>query len=112
MPLLAAAGLLALAVAPGAWAFFRDASMLTEPRALGAMLYYGVGPTVLGFWLWYTGASQRPGAEAAAFTAVAPVTAMALSVLIMGEAMAWRHVAGMALVLAAIIIAASSEGKS
>jgi drug/metabolite transporter (DMT)-like permease len=85
--------------------------MLSDTRALGAMVYYGLAPTVLGFWLWYTGASLTRGAEAAAFTAVAPVTAMLLSVVVMGEAMEWRHFAGMALVLAAIVVAARSERK-
>jgi drug/metabolite transporter (DMT)-like permease len=102
---------LGLALAPGVWAFTRDAAALDDPRAVAAMIYYGLGPTVLGFWLWYTGASLTQGAEAAAFTAVAPVTAMLLSVLVMGEAMAWRHFAGMGLVLAAIVMAASAERK-
>ena len=39
-------------------------------------------------------------------------SAMLLSVIVMGEAMEWRHFAGMGLVLVAIIVAATAERKS
>ena len=102
---------LTLTAAPGAIAMARDPAMFRDVPAIGAMVYYGLVPTVAGFWLWYTGASLRPGAEAAAFTAVAPLTAMLLSALALGEPMQWRHFAGMALVLAGIAIAVSAEGN-
>ena len=103
---------LALTAAPGAIAMLREPAMFADARGMGAMVYYGLAPTVLGFWLWYSGASLTKGAEAAAFTAVAPMTAMLLSVYVLGEPMHWRHFAGMALVLAAIAATVSAERKS
>ncbi len=102
---------LALAAIPGALALWREPLMFADAGAAGAMVYYGLVPTVLGFWLWYAGAALTEGAEAAAFTAVAPMTAMLLSILWLGESMHWRHVAGMALVLAAIAAAVSAGKK-
>ena len=29
----------------------REPAMFADTRAAGAMIYYGLGPTVLGFWL-------------------------------------------------------------
>ena len=103
---------LALCVIPGALAIWRAPAMLADQAAVGAMIYYGLAPTVLGFWLWYTGASLTQGAEAASFTAVAPLTAMLLSVLALGEPMYWSHVVGMALVLAAIAVTVTAERKT
>ena len=93
------------------WAFALAPQMFSDASGIGAMLYYGLAPTVLGFWLWYEGASLTPGAQAAAFTAVAPLTAMLLSVVWLGEDMRWTHVAGMGLVLAAIGVAATGARK-
>jgi drug/metabolite transporter (DMT)-like permease len=73
------------------------------------MVYYGVFPTAFGFWLWYTGAALTRGAEAAAYTAVAPISALALSVLLRGEVLRAAHVVGMALVLAAIALVATAR---
>jgi drug/metabolite transporter (DMT)-like permease len=103
---------LLLAAPPGLAAFWRDPAMLHETPALAAMVYYGLVPTVAGFWLWYKGAALTSGAEAAAFTAVAPLTAMLLARAVLGEAMRMTHVVGMVLVLAAIAVTVSATRES
>ena len=103
---------LGLTAIPGAAAFWRAPEMLGDFRGLGAMAYYGVVPTVCGFWLWYTGAALTRGAQAAAFMAVAPLSAMLLSVLVLGETMRGVHIAGMALVLGAIALASLGDRES
>jgi translation elongation factor EF-G len=100
---------LVLASVPGIIALVRTPDMFGDGTALLAMIYYGIVPTVFGFWMWYTGASLLSGAEASTFTAVAPMTAMLLSVLVLGETMQLRHVAGLGLVLAAIAITVTSQ---
>ena len=47
--------------------------------AVLAVAYYALAPTVGGFLLWYAGAARSNGAEAALFTAVAPVCAVLLA---------------------------------
>lgn len=87
----------ALAEAPGAG---------LPPIALAAVAWYALVPTVGGFLLWYAGAARVPGAEAAVFTAVAPVTAVALSVLVLGEPFGPAQGLGLAAVALAVLILA------
>jgi len=61
-------------------------------------------PTVAGFLLWYAGAERVSGAEAALFTAVAPVSALLLAALVLGEPVTPRQLAGVACVLASVAI--------
>lgn len=70
--------------------------------ALWAVVYYAIGPTVLGFLLWYAGAARVTGAEASLFTAVAPVTAVALAAALLGEAITLAQALGVACVVAAV----------
>jgi drug/metabolite transporter (DMT)-like permease len=82
--------------------------LLHAPAALPmrpflGVLYYALVPTVLGFWLWYAGASQVSGGEAAIFTAVAPVSGVALSALVLSEPMTPVRLGGLALVVAAVV---------
>lgn len=72
--------------------------------AVLAVAYYALAPTVGGFLLWYAGAARSNGAEAALFTAVAPVCAVLLAAGLLGEALQTRQLAGMACVLAAIAL--------
>ncbi|MFX1764558.1 DMT family transporter [Paraburkholderia sp. A1RI-2L] len=77
------------------------------PHALLAVAYYALVPTVGGFWLWYAGASRVSGAEAAIFTAVAPVSGVVLAALLLGEPLTLARLAGLALVVAAVFATAA-----
>lgn len=80
--------------------------------AVLAVAYYALAPTVGGFLLWYAGAARSNGAEAALFTAVAPVCAVLLAAGLLGEALQTRQLAGMACVLAAIALLGLSNRAS
>lgn len=71
-------------------------------HALMAVAYYAVVPTVGGFVLWYAGAARVSGAEAALFTALAPVAAVVFAAALLGESVSVRQVGGIACVLAAV----------
>jgi len=73
-----------------------------HPTALWATVYYALVPTVAGFLLWYAGAAKVSGSEAALFTALAPVSAVVLAVLVLAEVLAGSQVFGVACVLLAI----------
>lgn len=73
-------------------------------EALLAVAYYALVPTVAGFVLWYAGAERVAGAEAALFTAIAPLSAVLLAALLLDESMSARQLAGMACVLGAVLI--------
>lgn len=71
--------------------------------ALMAVAYYALAPTVGGFLLWYAGAARVNGAEAALFTALAPVSAVALAAGLLGESLSATQASGMACVLGAVL---------
>ena len=80
-----------------------------EPQAVPlsawvAVAWHAAIPTIAGFVLWYAGAARLNGAEAAVTTALMPVAAVLLSAVVLGEAVGWHHLLGMALVVAAIAI--------
>ena len=97
-----ATGLGLLAAAPFALLEGRPVA----PEALGAVVFYALVPTVGGFLLWYAGAARVSGAEAALFTAAAPVTAVALAALWLGEAVGPAQIADMAAVVLALLLIA------
>ncbi|PDT05755.1 EamA family transporter [Rhizobium chutanense] len=71
--------------------------------AVVAVAYYALVPTVGGFLLWYAGAERVSGTEAALFTALAPVSAVMLAALILGEPVGLHQIAGITCVLAAVL---------
>ncbi|MGI6855422.1 DMT family transporter [Mesorhizobium sp. 1B3] len=79
-----------------------DIGALTA-EALAAVAYYALIPTVGGFLLWYAGAARVSGAEASLFTALAPVSAVVLAAVLLGEAVTAAQVAGIACVLSAVL---------
>ena len=97
---------LGLLVALPLAAFELPAATLPPPGALAAVAWYALVPTVGGYLLWYAGAARVSGSEAAAFTAVAPLTAVVLAALWLGEAVGARQVLGAVAVLLAILVLA------
>ena len=95
---------LGLAVAAPAALFEAPWAASVPPGALMAVAYYAVVPTVAGFLLWYAGSELVSGAEAALFTAVAPVAALLLAAGVLGEPVSPRQLLGVACVLASVLM--------
>lgn len=87
---------------------------LAADGVLAAVAYYALVPTVGGFLLWYAGAARVRGAEAASFTALAPVSAVGLAAVMLDESVTSAQAAGMAFVLAAVLMQAiaARRGRS
>lgn len=101
--LMAAIGLAVatpLALAERPWDLALPAETLGA--ALAAVAYYALVPTVGGFLLWYAGTARSSGAEASLFTAVAPVSAVLLAALLLGEAVSAGQFLGVGCVLVAV----------
>jgi drug/metabolite transporter (DMT)-like permease len=77
----------------------------TMPSLLG-VTYYALVPTVAGFWLWYAGAARVSASEASLFTAIAPASGVLLSALLLGDPLSPRRLAGLALVIGAVLLQA------
>lgn len=106
---LSAGGLL-LSLLPAAWLAARGSGpvALTTPVLVG-LLYYAWVPTVGGFVLWYAGSARTSGVRASLATVWLPVSALLLSVGLLGEpAHRWQW-AGLACVLAAMVLAATAS---
>lgn len=85
-----------------ALAFETPFVVMPTGTVIAALTYYAVVPTVLGFVLWYSGAARVSGSEASLFIAVAPVSAIAMAGFVLGEPLAFSHLAGILCVLLAI----------
>jgi drug/metabolite transporter (DMT)-like permease len=90
---------------------FAAGELLRQPlhgsaSALAGAAYYAAVPTVAGYWLWYAGAARVPGTEASLFTAVAPASGVLLAAMLLGERIAPRMLAGLALVVGAVLVQA------
>lgn len=77
-----------------------------DKTGLLAVAYYALVPTVLGFQLWYAGASRLTGAEASLATAVLPISAVLLATAVLGEKVGLAQIIGTALVLGAVTLGA------
>lgn len=88
---------------------------LPEARALdwravpaatwGWTLFYALSASVLSFLLWYRGISRVPASTAGLFTGLMPVGSALVGVSLLGERFGAGHALGMALVLAALLLA-------
>lgn len=71
--------------------------------ALVAVLYYALVPTVAGFVLWYAGSARTTGTEASLFTALAPISAVAMAFLLLGEPVSVEQLVGIGCVVVAVL---------
>jgi drug/metabolite transporter (DMT)-like permease len=86
------------------FAFLELPPSMPDAAAIGAVVWYALVPTVAGFLLWYGGAARVSGSEASVFTAVAPLTAVTLAALVLGEQIGWVQIVGVATVILAIFV--------
>jgi drug/metabolite transporter (DMT)-like permease len=74
-----------------------------------AILYFGVGVSVLAFVVWFSAVSQVPASTAAVFSGVLPISAVCLSYLVLGEQLGWAHLLGVVFVLGGIGLIAKRQ---
>ncbi|KRD22221.1 hypothetical protein ASE39_07585 [Acidovorax sp. Root267] len=110
MSTLMSAGGLLLSALPAAWLAREgsgSASAFTAP-AMAGVLYYAWVPTVGGFLLWYAGSARTSGVRASLATVWLPVSALALSAGVLGEAIRPWQWAGLGCVLVGMVLAATA----
>jgi drug/metabolite transporter (DMT)-like permease len=67
-------------------------------------VFYALTSSVIALLLWYRGLAAVPASEAAIFTSTFPLSALAVSIVFLGEEPQWAHAAGLVFVLAAIFL--------
>ena len=76
-------------------------------------LAWWTGPVmILAFFLWFSGLRVIPANSAAVFTGLIPVSAVVCSAIVLGERMGFPQIAGMACVIAAIVLVARPERRA
>lgn len=79
---------------------------------IGAVAYSSLVATALGYWCWFTGFRHLPAALVGVIGLLNPVTGVALGVLLGGERLAGAQIAGILLVLTAIVFAHLGGGRA
>ena len=88
--------------------FFRHTTF--DLRALGVVLYLGLGATALAWYLWYKGVERLPAWLVSLFFFVQPVVGSLLGALWLGERLTRNFLAGGALVLVGVALSAWERG--
>lgn len=69
------------------------------------LLFYALAASVWTVWLWMTGLKVVPASQAGVFTAMLPVSAAAVGVLVLGETLTGLQVLAFAAALAGVLLA-------
>ncbi|HZY16591.1 MAG TPA: DMT family transporter [Ramlibacter sp.] len=71
----------------------------------GLLLFYALAASVWTVWLWMTGLKVVPAAQAGVFTALLPVSAALVGVLVLGETLSGLQSLAFAAALAGVLLA-------
>lgn len=72
---------------------------------IGAILYLGIGASVICFLLWNKAIAQLGAGRASLFGNLIPVFASVEAVILLGETVNWFQFAGFAVVIAGLVVA-------
>jgi len=92
----------------GPWLVWQDADL---GFALATAAYIGLAPTMLGNLFYLYGVATLGPARAAAFLYLSPLFSAGLSVLWLGERLAWYHLAGIAAIFAGLYVLGRSARR-
>ncbi len=84
---------------------------LASPGGVALAIYLGVVPTALAYGLFARGLRHLPAGEVATLTLAEPLTAAALGAVVLGERPGLAALAGVALVLAGLVVLAVRRGN-
>lgn len=97
----------AAAMAPlAAWEWAHGQPVVWGPGVLAAFAYVGVFPSVLAYFIYNGATAQLGPARAGQAITLMPLFGALLSALLLGERLEGYHFAGMALILAGIVLSA------
>ena len=82
-----------------------------DQTALLCVVYYALIPTVCGYLLWYSGMGRVDAGRSALYTAVLPLSAVALAAMVLRESISRAQLVGAACVMAAIIVGATGARR-
>ncbi len=102
---------LALVTPFGLWqALSFDFGAITAPTWT-LLVFYALAASMWTVWLWMRGLRHVPSSRAGVFTVMLPVSAAAVGVLVLGEALGLAHLAAFALALGGLLLATWPERR-
>jgi len=76
----------------------------TSVAGWACVVYYSLCVTVLAYLLWLAGIVRVAASRAGVFTAIMPLSGLALSAVLLGERLDWRHGLGLGCVCLALLL--------
>ena len=95
-----------------AWEYAGGARTQWNGHALAAVAYFAVFPSVLAYFFWNAAVARVGGNRAGVFLHLVPLFGTALSVVVLGERLAWYHYAGAALIFGGIFAASRAPRRA
>ncbi|HVE53795.1 MAG TPA: DMT family transporter [Ramlibacter sp.] len=96
----------------GVWAAWRFDFGNVGGGSWVLLVFYALAASIWSVWLWMTGLKVVPAAQAGVFTAVLPVSAGLVGVLVLGETLSGLQLLAFALALAGVLLATLPSGRS
>ncbi len=96
---------LALVTPFGLWQALRFDFTAVAPTVWALLLFYALAASMWAVWLWMKGLQQVPAPQAGVFTVMLPISAAAIGVLLLGEALQPAQLAALGLALAGLLLA-------
>ncbi|MBV1776116.1 DMT family transporter [Burkholderiaceae bacterium DAT-1] len=76
-----------------------------SPTIWGLFLFYALAASVWTVWLWMTGLRGVPASQGGVFTAMLPISAAAVGVLVLGESMQLMQLLALVIALIGVVLA-------
>jgi drug/metabolite transporter (DMT)-like permease len=105
---LIAIGLLAIAPA-FAWDYVNGARTVWNARTVAAVAYFALFPSVLAYYFWNAAVARVGGNRAGVFLHLIPLFGTVLSIVFLGERLAWYHYVGAALIFGGVYAASRAR---
>jgi drug/metabolite transporter (DMT)-like permease len=96
----------------GAWAALHFDFASVRPGAWLLLVFYALAASIWTVWLWMTGLKVVPASQAGVFTAMLPVSAALVGVLVLGEPLSLVQVAAFGSALAGVLLATAPRRQA
>ena len=99
----------ALVTPLGLWTALHFDFAAVRPGAWALLVFYALAASIWTVWLWMTGLKVVPAGQAGVFTAMLPVSAALVGVLVLGEQLAGLQVLAFAAALVGVVLATAPK---
>jgi drug/metabolite transporter (DMT)-like permease len=102
----------ALVTPLGVWQALQFDFGAVAPSTWLLLVFYALAASVWTVWLWMTGLTSVPAAQAGVFSVMLPISAAAVGVIVLGERMSGMQLLAFAIALLGVVLATAPERKA